>query len=101
LGRTFFFGQALLQAEKFQQLIDAMIASEHEVDNNVSERELGVFMRRLKGLHPDRHSSYIDEEALRAAFLGTNQSPEALLQVTSSYLSSKSQETEDAKKVPV
>ncbi|CAJ1961573.1 unnamed protein product [Cylindrotheca closterium] len=87
---------ALLQAEKFHQLIDAMIASEQEVDNVVCEKEMDIFMRRLKGLHPGRNSSYIDEEALRAAFLGTNQSPEALLQVTSSYLSSKSQETEGA-----
>lgn len=78
-----------------------MIASEKEVDNNVSEQEMNIFMRRLKGLHPDRKSGYIDEDAIRAEFSRTSQSPEALLILTSSYLSSKSKETEDDENSPV
>ena len=69
-----------------------MVSSELEVDNNVSEQELNKFMRRLKGLHADRKSSFIDEQAIRDAFARSSQSPEALLQITSSYLSSKSGE---------
>ena len=85
----------MLQAQQFQQLIDAMLASEKERDSVVSKREMKEFMRRLKGMHPDRKSSYIDEAAIREAFSRTSQSPAALLQVTSSYLSSKSQEDDD------
>eukprot|EP00980_Cylindrotheca_fusiformis_P014418 scaffold3840_cov129-Cylindrotheca_fusiformis.AAC.14 len=80
----------LLSAQEFQSIIEAMLASEHEVDNTVSDRELTHFIRRLKGLHPDRQSSYIDEEALRLAFSRSSQSPQALLEITTSYLSSKS-----------
>lgn len=70
------------------------MASEVKVDNNISEKELNKFMRRLKGLHADRQSSYIDEEAIRDAFSRTSQSPQALLEITTSYLSSKSEQEE-------
>jgi hypothetical protein len=84
----------LLSAQEFQIIIEAIVASDRNEDSNISERELNQYLRRLKGLHPDRQSSYIDEEALRQAFSRSSQSPEALLEITTSYLSSKSEQTE-------
>jgi hypothetical protein len=83
-----------MSAQEFQAIIEAIGISDRNEDSNISERELNQYLRRLKGLHPDRQSSYIDEEALREAFSKGSQSPSALLEITSSYLSSKSEQKE-------
>ena len=74
-----------------QAVLSAFLSSERVADDVVSQRELNRFITRLKGL--EGRNSTFNEESFRLAFQKrATKTPDALLELTESYLSSKSAE---------